>query len=195
MPPRRLILASASPRRQELLRRLEVPFEVFPADVVEHEDPDSDPEETVCHNARIKASQVALRHPEAIVLGSDTAVAIDGQVLHKPESFTEARHMLKRLSGRTHVVHTAVSFCWKAGVLNETTHHTSEVTFKVLTEAAITRYFSRVNPLDKAGAYGIQAGRELIIADVKGSVTNVMGLPVEWLASRLRELGFSPTVS
>jgi septum formation protein len=174
-----LILASASPRRQQLLAGMGLAFDVVPAEITEHEAPDADPRAMVAHNAALKADWVAARHPAAFVLGADTTVFIDQTVLNKPRDLAEARAMLKRLAGRTHTVFTGLALrrecerlCLDEGV-------TSEVTFKNFDDAVIDTYFGMVNPLDKAGAYGIQEGRELIIAGWQGSFTNIMGLPVE----------------
>ncbi len=176
---RPFILASASPRRRELLAQLGIRFDVVVADVTEHEDPSTDPRVMVTHNAALKAGWVAERHPAAVVLGADTTVFIDNTVLNKPADLTEARAMLKRLAGRTHVVFTGVALrCVQTGlVVDEGV--TSEVSFKAFDDAVIDAYFQVVNPLDKAGAYGIQQGRELIIEGWQGSFSNIMGLPME----------------
>src|SRR5471030_858921 len=105
----RLILASASPRRRELLAQLGLPFDVIPADVVEHEDPTSDPRVMVAHNAALKAGWVAERHPDALVLGADTTVFLDGKAINKPRDLEESRSMLRGLSGREHTVFTGVA--------------------------------------------------------------------------------------
>jgi septum formation protein len=178
-PAPRLILASASPRRKQLLGELDLPFEVKVADVTEHEDPSTDPRTMVTHNAALKADWVAEQFPDAYVLGADTTVFIDNTVLNKPANLTEARAMLKRLAGRTHVVFTGVALRRRSAGLEIDEGVTSEVTFKSFDDAVIDAYFHVVNPLDKAGAYGIQEGREMIIAGWKGSFSNIMGLPME----------------
>jgi septum formation protein len=174
-----LILASASPRRRELLASLGLQFEVMPAEVVEHEAEDSEPRAMVRHNATLKAEWVAARRPEALVLGADTTVFIEGQVLNKPRDLAEARAMLLRLSGRTHTVYTGLAVRRGCDHLAADTGVASEVIFKVLDRNVIDRYFSLVNPLDKAGAYAIQEGADLIIDGWRGSYSNVVGLPVE----------------
>jgi len=179
MSETRFILASASPRRKHLLESIGARFEVVPADVEEFEDGHEDPESMVRHNAELKAAWVAERHPDRYALGSDTTVCIDGRVLSKPGDLAEARAMLKTLSGRTHIVYTAYSLQNRSLSLVETGGARSSVTFKRLDDALIDRYFEMVNPLDKAGAYGIQEGTELIIERFEGSHSNVMGLPVE----------------
>jgi septum formation protein len=177
--PARLILASASPRRRELLANLGVKFDVVVADVTEHEDPSTEPKKMVAHNAALKADWVAERHPDAWVLGADTTVFIDRTVLNKPRDLAEAREMLKRLSGRTHTVFTGVALRRVRDGVKVDEGVASEVTFKPFDDPVIDAYFKLVNPLDKAGAYGIQEGRELIIAGWEGSFTNIMGLPME----------------
>lgn len=176
-PP--LILASASPRRRELLGQLAVPFEVVVADVTEHEAEDADPRTMVSHNAALKADWVAGRHPSAFVLGADTTVFIDQTVLNKPRDLDDARAMLRRLAGRTHTVFTGVALRQASTGLRIDEGVTSEVTFRVFDDAVIEAYFRVVNPLDKAGAYGIQDGRELIVERWQGSFSNIMGLPME----------------
>ncbi len=177
--PVSFILASASPRRKQLLGELGLVFDVVIAQITEHEDPDTDPKHMVSHNAALKADWVAERHPEAWVLGADTTVFIDNQVLNKPADLTEARAMLKRLAGRTHTVFTGVALRNVARGVRIDEGVTSDVTFKPFDDAVIDAYFRVVNPLDKAGAYGIQEGRELIIEGWRGSFSNIMGLPME----------------
>lgn len=177
--PPALILASASPRRRELLAALGLKFEVVTPAVTEYEAPDADPRQMVRHNAALKADWVAARHPQALVLGADTTVFIDGLVLNKPRDLTEARTMLQRLSGRTHTVCTGIAVRRQCDRLALDAAAESEVTFKVLDNGIIDRYFAQVNPLDKAGAYAIQEAADLIIAGWRGSYTNIVGLPVE----------------
>jgi septum formation protein len=185
----RFILASASPRRRELLAQLGLEFDVVVADVVEHEAPDADPRAMVAHNAALKADWVAARHPDALVLGADTTVFIDHTVLNKPRDLAEARAMLRRLSGRTHVVYTGVALRGTREKLRVDDGVTSEVTFKPFDDTVIDAYFQIVNPLDKAGAYGIQEGRDLIIAGWRGSFSNIMGLPIETTKQILTRCG------
>jgi septum formation protein len=185
----RLILASASPRRRELLAQLGVPFEVVVAEVTEHEAEDADPRAMVAHNAALKADWVAARHPDALVLGADTTVFIDQTVLNKPRDLAEARAMLRRLAGRTHTVFTGVALRRAGDGLCVDEGVTSEVTFKPFDDAVIEAYFKLVNPLDKAGAYGIQDGRDLIVAGWRGSFSNIMGLPMETTKQILTQRG------
>jgi septum formation protein len=185
----RLILASASPRRRELLAQLGLRFDVIVAEVTEHEEETTDPRTMVTHNAALKADWVAERHPDAWVLGADTTVFIDGVALNKPRDLAEARAMLKRLAGRTHTVFTGVALRRIAAGVKIDEGVTSEVTFKRFDDAVIDAYFRVVNPLDKAGAYGIQEGRELIIERWDGSFSNIMGLPMEVTKQILTRVG------
>src|SRR3954468_6305479 len=188
----RLILASASPRRRELLGQLGVAFEVVIADVIEHEEASTDPRVMVAHNAALKADWVASRNPEAFVLGADTTVFIDQQALNKPRDAAEARAMLRRLSGRTHTVFTGLALRRRASELQFDEGVASEVTFKQLDDATIEAYLAQVNTLDKAGGYAIQEHGELIVAGYTGSLTNIVGLPVEQTKQILTRCGLLP---
>jgi septum formation protein len=184
-----LILASASPRRRELLSELAVPFEVVVAQVTEHEEASTDPRVMVAHNAALKADWVATRHPAAIVLGADTTVFIDAQALNKPRDLAEARVMLRRLSGRTHTVFTGLAVRRQCDGLKIDEGVASEVTFKSLDEPTIDAYLARVHTLDKAGGYAIQEHGELIVASYRGSFTNIVGLPMETTKQILTRCG------
>ena len=188
--PDRLILASASPRRSELLERMGLRFEVHPSHVEEDDSGSEGPSQMVLNNAALKASAMATQYRDSLVLGSDTTVALGESVLSKPADLAEARSMLQRLSGKSHTVYTAISLRWLAGGLSEDFVESSEVRFKAFDDATIQKYFECVDPLDKAGAYGIQSGREMIIEAVVGSVENVMGLPIQALEARFLQLGF-----
>lgn len=183
------ILASASPRRTELLTAAGLPHRVHVAAVTEHEDPTTDPRQMVLHNATLKALAVAKHFPEALVLGADTTVALGDSALNKPADLVESRAMLRRLSGREHTVHTGICLVCPSRGIQEAADITAWVRFKVLTEDDITRYQARVNTLDKAGAYGIQEAKEIIIADYQRPISTIMGLPVEYVVERLTQLG------
>ena len=187
--PPRLILASASPRRRELLGELGLPCEVVVAAVTEHEEPSTHPRTMVTHNAALKADWVASEHPEAWVLGADTTVFIDDTALNKPRDPTEARAMLRRLSGRTHTVFTGLALRHRASGFAVEAGETSEVFFRPLTEEIITDYLAKVHTLDKAGGYGIQEHGELIVAGWKGSFSNIMGLPLDATKQILTKAG------
>ncbi len=187
----RLILASASPRRKELLAQLGVPFEVIPAVVTEHEDPTTEPRAMVWHNAALKAEWVSVRHPEATVIGADTTVYVGQTVLNKPANLAEARAMLRLLSGTRHTVYTGLAIRRQVDGLQLEMGAASEVTFKALDDATIELYLSRVHTLDKAGGYAIQEESDLIIAGYTGSLTNIIGLPVEEMKQLLTLAGLS----
>ena len=187
--PVKFYLASASPRRAELMRRMGLQFEIRPTHVEEDDSGSAGPEEMVLANAKLKASTLSDLEPDALVLGSDTTVALGKQVLSKPTDMEDARCMLQMLSGRTHTVYTAVALYWKLGSLAHVFVDCSQVRFQELDDARINQYFQLVDPMDKAGAYGIQVGRELIVESVEGSIENVMGLPIQRLALTMEELG------
>ena len=171
------------------MRSMGLRFEIRPTHVEEDDSGSAGPEEMVLENAKLKASTLSDLEPDALVLGSDTTVAIREQVLSKPTDMEDARGMLQMLSGRTHTVYTAVALYWKLGSLAHVFFECSLVRFQKLDDARINQYFQLVDPLDKAGAYGIQVGRELIVESVEGSVENVMGLPIQRLALTMKELG------
>ncbi len=179
------MLASASPRRRELLERAGLVFEVVVSPAEEIHDAAMDPEVLCEWNAALKAEAVAAQRGDAVVIGSDTLVFLDGQPLGKPLDFAEARGMLRRLAGRTHRVCTGVCVIFPGGG-RRTFHDTSEVTFLPLSDTEIDAYHALVNPLDKAGAYGIQEHQERIIARISGSFENVMGLPVDKVMEALQ---------
>ena len=172
------------------MERLGLRFQVCPADVDECDSVADGPARLVLKNAALKAEALASRFADSLVLGSDTTVALDDAALGKPADLDEARAMLKRLSGREHTVFTAVALRWLDSGLILDFVESSRVRFNPLDDATIDAYFEIVNPLDKAGSYGIQAGRELIIDSVDGSVENVMGLPIQALEQHLMEQGF-----
>jgi septum formation protein len=186
----KLVLASASPRRVELLGRLGVPFIVEPAHAEEWAIHPDGPAALVSHNAAMKAAAISGQFPDSWVLGSDTTVALGEKIYGKPTDLEDASRMLMKLAGKTHSVYTAVCLMHADSNQSETFYDTAEVTFKPLSQREIHDYIQRVNPLDKAGAYGIQAHRERIIAAVDGAVDTVMGLPLQALAERLRKIGW-----
>jgi septum formation protein len=184
-----IILASASPRRRELLERAGLEFQITHSPAEEIHDASIAPEKLCEMNAALKAEAIAAIRPDSVVIGADTLVFIDGEPLGKPADLDEARAMLRRLAGRVHAVCTGVCVIFPGG-RRELFHDTTEVTFRPLDDAAIEDYLTVANPLDKAGAYGIQEYGERIIAGISGSFENVMGLPVEMVMRALsRETG------
>lgn len=184
---RPLVLASASPRRVELLRGAGFDFEIIVPQVEEAHDPSLTPEQLTVENARRKALAGSLSKLGALVLGADTLVYVDGEPLAKPADMDEALAMVRRLSGRSHEVCTGVAFACDGKIMREL-HVITHVTFKPLTDAVIRDYHSKVNPLDKAGGYGIQACTDMILERMEGSFTNVVGLPVEEVTQALLAL-------
>lgn len=180
-----LILASASPRRSELLLEAGYNFEVIVPDVEEAHDESLSCENLTIENARRKAIAVARVRPDAVVIGADTLVYLDHIPIAKPRDMEDAAGMLRRLSGRSHEVCTGVAIASAGGAELLTFHVISDVTFKTLTEEVIRDYHSLIAPLDKAGAYAIQDESAMIIDSVQGSWTNVKGLPMERLAIEL----------
>jgi septum formation protein len=183
----RLVLASASPRRRELLGRIVRAFEVVVADVDEDALTVADPWQTAERLAEAKAVVVAAGHPKALVIGSDTVVAFQGvggwTQLAKPADPEDAVRMLLTLSGQTHVVITGVSLVQGAEV--DTFSVTSRVTFRSLEPEEVRAYVATGEPMDKAGAYAIQGGAAKFVERLEGSLENVIGLPLEELQKRL----------
>ncbi len=186
-----LILASASPRRRELLARAGYKFEVVTADVTELARSEFSLRELTIANATRKALALARRRPKAVVLAADTLVALEGEVMGKPENLDHARAILRRLSGRTHEVSTAV-YIRAGGGQFASFSEISRVKFRTLSDSAINHYIRKINPLDKAGAYAAQAPGDQIIASIEGSLTNVIGLPMEKTIAALKEFGLVP---
>jgi len=183
LPP--LILASASPRRAELLKLLKVKFRILPgeADEVAHEH--LSPLEVCQLNAHRKARAVAKKIPDALVLAADTLVFLDGEILGKPRNLAEARRMLRKLQGCTHQVVTGVCLMHLRAHRERIFAVSTDVLFHPLDDRQIRSYLARIHPLDKAGAYAIQDAGELIISEIAGSYSNVVGLPVERLGEEL----------
>lgn len=181
----RFILASASPRRRELLKKLIDFFEVQPSQAEEKLSID-DPAQLARALASAKCLDVAQRNPGAAVIGADTVVAFGGRILGKPKDRNDARDTLRLLSGRTHQVYTGV--CVVAGGSVRSGVECSEVTFYPLTEAAIEAYLDTGSPMDKAGSYGIQDGFG-IVESYRGDYGNIVGLPAALTARLLREAG------
>lgn len=185
----RLLLASNSPRRRELLSEAGFEFETLAPPVTESCDTHLTLRELTALNASRKGLAAARAHPKKIVLAADTLVAIDNQILGKPNNLTDAVAMLERLIGRTHQVCTSVFICHLARAKSVSFSEISGVRFRKLTRTEIERYLAKVNPLDKAGAYAAQGFGSEIIEKIDGSFTNVVGLPMEATVSTLAEFG------
>jgi septum formation protein len=182
-----LVLASASPRRQELLRAAGIPFEVQPADIIEDPLPDESAKACAERLAREKALAVSRHSPKDAILGADTIVVIDNQILNKPVNAADAARMLRMLSGREHQVITGV--CLVAGGQCTVRSETTSVTMSAISEREIADYIATGEPMDKAGAYAIQGIASRWIPRIDGDYSNVVGLPVALVWKMLREQG------
>jgi septum formation protein len=180
-----IILASASPRRVELLQQIGIEFAVVPSKSPEKHNEQLTGAELAHINAYHKARAVAKKHPDAIVLGADTLVCLGTRLYGKPETRVEARQMLTELQGQTHQVVTGVCLLHLRQHRQRVFSDSTDVTFRKLDEAEIDHYLTKINPLDKAGAYAIQDHGELIVERIDGSFTNVVGLPLERLKDEL----------
>lgn len=186
-PPPRLILASGSPRRKDLLTEAGYDFQIVKPLVEEIEDTSIPIRELTALNARLKADAVAGSHRDCIILAADTLVLLGETVFGKPTSVAEAERMLGELNGRTHHVFTAVVILFPAEERVSSLTVTTEVNFKNLTEEEMRRYHVRIDPMDKAGAYAAQEHGELIIDRIVGSMSNVIGLPMDEVSLVLAE--------
>jgi septum formation protein len=176
-----VILASASPRRAELLKLLHVRFRILPGTVEEVAHEHLSPLEVCQLNAHRKARAIAKKIPDALVLGADTLVFLDGEILGKPRNQADARRMLRKLQGRTHQVVTGVCLMHLRAHRESIFAVSTDVLFLPLDEMQIRDYLAKIHPLDKAGAYAIQESGEMIVSEISGSYSNVVGLPVERL--------------
>jgi nucleoside triphosphate pyrophosphatase len=183
-----LILASGSPRRQELLREAGIAFESCPAHIPEECRAGEAPVAYACRLAREKAEAVAQRFPGRYVLGADTIVVVNHQILEKPRDYDDAARMLRLLSGRGHQVTTAVSLVGPAGQ-SETRSSTTEVYFRELADEEILSYVRSGEPMDKAGAYAIQGGAGPWVQRIQGEYSTVVGLPLLLVTEMLRTAG------
>lgn len=194
-PYRPLILASASPRRQELVALLGIPFRVVPADIDETPPDGHNPEQIALRLARDKALAVALREQDGIVLGADTIVVHEGEVLGKPMDADDAMQMLRRLNGCEHQVYTAVVLLdvVQGEVLREQSEAVcTRVWFRRVGEEHLRRYVATGEPMDKAGAYGAQGYGSTLIERIEGCYFNVVGLPVSRVCAMLEAWGITP---
>jgi septum formation protein len=183
------ILASASPRRQELLRQAGLKFDIMPAHVNEDQLPQESPREHVRRLAGNKAAAVVGKYPAAWVLGADTIVVIDGLILGKPQDKKQALEMLGRLSAREHLVYTGFTIAHAAGKVNRTKVVRSAVRFKRISPEEMQWYTDCSEPYDKAGGYAVQGKGAYFIKSIRGSYTNVIGLPLCEVLEELKQLG------
>ena len=187
----KIILASQSPRRRELLKRMGITeFRVIPAKTEEIYYPAHTPADIVEALSRRKCIEVAASHPEDLVIAADTVVTIDGHILGKPQSEAQAERMLNVLSGREHTVYTGVTLSCRGKSMTE--HESTAVRFRTLNPADIIRYIATGEPMDKAGGYGIQGYGSMLVEGITGDYYNVVGLPVCRLAKMLSRFGMAP---
>ncbi|MEK8131350.1 Maf family protein [Paenibacillus filicis] len=184
-----VILASSSPRRKELLQGLKLNFQTHPSDEDETVAPGTAPEEFVEILSLRKASSVAARYDQGLVIGSDTVVVCDGEILGKPQDEQDAYRMLDMLQGRAHWVYTGVAIVEAGGNKQQVAHQKTEVFMKPLDESRIRSYIRSGEPMDKAGSYGIQGLGATLVEKIHGDFFTVVGLPVSLLSDMLEEFG------
>ena len=186
-----VILASASPRRRELLGLIFSEFRVIPSDFDESNVPgDLAPAEHVVYSASVKARELAGKYPESLVIGADTVVVVDDAILGKPTDAEDAARMLRMLGGRVHQVYTGIAVARNGVELSA--FECTNVRFRPLTDELICRYIATGEPMDKAGAYAIQGRGSVLIESIEGCYFNVVGLPIHRLSVILQEFGFAP---
>jgi septum formation protein len=183
----RLVLASGSPRRADLLRAAGLPFDVVPVEVDERFLPGERPEHAVARLAELKAGAAAASRPDAVVLGADTTVVVAGEALAKPDDAGDAARMLRLLSGRGHDVLTGVCLSSNGRQLMHV--ECTRVRMSYLSDAEIAWYISTGEPFDKAGGYAVQGLASRFIEGIEGSYSNVVGLPISRVCELLKELG------
>ncbi|MEO0416855.1 MAG: Maf family protein [Verrucomicrobiota bacterium] len=181
----KIILASGSPRRKDLLEEAGYDFEIIKPDVVELDDPAIPIRSLTAQNAKLKGEKVATEISDGIIIAADTLVLLDDRPLGKPEDQAEAKAMIRSLNGRTHQVYTAVCLIDASSGAVVEFDDVTDVTFKNLSDDELDHYHSLIDPMDKAGAYAAQDHGTLIIEKTAGSLTNVIGLPMERLIEEL----------
>ena len=181
----KIILASQSPRRKELLKSLGIDFEIIPADIDESIDTDKPLIDEIEKLSFLKANHIFKDHKDSVVIGSDTIVVLNGLLLGKPKTNEKAKEMLNMLSNNTHQVITAVSII--SPKCSETFSNVSDVTFRELTSKEIDEYVNSGEPLDKAGAYAIQGGAKTFISSINGDYYSIIGLPICELSQRIKK--------
>ena len=188
----KFILASSSPRRRELLLRLQTPFDIILPDVDESIIPPDGSPETYCTAlAELKANDISQHYPNNLVIGSDTIVVLDDQIMGKPDDKSQAQKMLESLSGRTHHVYTGVCLKWAERNIHHLFAEITMVTFRELSEADINHYIECCPPYDKAGSYGIQDWSAVFVKEIKGCYDNVVGFPISRFYQELKKLGIN----
>jgi septum formation protein len=186
----RIILASASPRRAEILSAIGINFETVPSNADERPFPDETPADYIIRIARAKVIDVARRYTKGLVIAADTIVVLDSKILGKPADDEDARQMLRALSGRWHAVMTGVALYETGSKKEVVDFEKTLVRFATITEAEIRWYLDTGEHRDKAGAYGIQGGAGLFIEEIAGNYHNVVGLPLPLVYRLARRLGY-----
>ena len=188
----KFILASSSPRRRELLLRLQTPFDIILPDVDESIIPPYGSPETYCTAlAELKANDISQHYPNNLVIGSDTIVVLDNNIMGKPEDKAMAQKMLETLSGKTHHVYTGVCLKWADKNIHHLFAEITMVTFRELSEEDINHYIESCPPYDKAGSYGIQDWSAVFVKEIKGCYDNVVGFPISRFYEELKKLGIN----
>ena len=188
----KFILASSSPRRRELLLRLQTPFDIILPDVDESIIPPEGSPETYCTAlAELKANDISQHYPNNLVIGSDTIVVLDNNIMGKPKDKAQAQYMLETLSCKTHHVYTGVCLKWTDKNIHHLFAEITMVTFRELSEADINHYIESCPPYDKAGSYGIQDWSAVFVKEIKGCYDNVVGFPISRFYQELKKLGIN----
>jgi septum formation protein len=188
----RIVLASGSPRRQKLLSEMGYDFEIVTPAIPEENNPGEAPEDHVKRLSRLKAESVAPKYPNSLVVGADTIVVLENRILGKPESSVEARSMLELLSGKTHAVFTGLSVIILTKDIAKTDYDSTRVTFNKLSSEDIHRYVKSREPLDKAGAYGIQGMGSFLVDNYEGEIDTVIGFPSKLFQKMYEEVQSCP---
>ena len=188
----KFILASSSPRRRDLLLRLQTPFDIILPNVDESMiAPDGNPEIYCTALAEIKANDISQHYPNKLVIGADTIVVLDDQILGKPDDKAQAENMLNILSGKTHQVYSGVCLNCEKLNIHRLFAEITTVTFRDLDDGDITHYIERCPPYDKAGAYGIQDWSAVFVKEIRGCYDNVVGFPISRFYQELKKLGIN----
>lgn len=184
-----IILASKSPRRRDILKKIGLNFDVIPVDVIEERIVDESPAHLVMRLSELKGQSLAVKYPEALIVASDTVVSLDAKIYGKPHNGAEAFTMLSSLSGRKHTVYTGLALFWKNRRLCR--YDCANVQFRKLTASVIKSYVATGEPFDKAGGYAIQGIGSIFAREIHGDYSTVVGFPVCLFGSMIEELGFS----
>ncbi len=187
-----MILASSSPRRKELLQRLDYPFDIILPDVDESILAlDINPGKYCITLAEMKTKKISQKYPQALVIGADTIVVLEGQILNKPYDRVQAEKMLSMLSGQTHQVYTGVCLKWMGNNIHHTFLEITMVTFRTLDQQDILHYIETCPPYDKAGSYGIQDWSAVYVKNIQGCYDNVVGFPLSRFYHELKKMGIN----